>query len=194
MKVLIVPFAKAMRGGEDHPEQVARIITAYNQWYSYFVRDHDVQILCSSGLANSQGISLARTLSDAFRRLPMLPSFQMHLRQSILIGEQESTHTGENIRLSKSVLESGYDLVICVSSPGFLFLPGHVDRIKRLMRNTCPDVRAEFVPCKPCGSWLYRLVRGITELILIAELWFDPEASFFDRSHEKRIHEARSKP
>ena len=202
MKILIIPFPKAMWGGQRHPEQTERLKTAYELWLEYdFMCGHDVTILCSSGLANSQGISLGQTLRQKIIQISNESGMPPIPQSDVKTGEEESTHTGENIRFLKKFLEPGtepdqnprWDKVICVTSPGFLFLPGHTARIRRLMRNIVPNLPVEVVPCKPYGSLPYRIMRGITEFILIMMLWVDPQAKLLDRSREKRIADAASK-
>ncbi|MBM2821109.1 MAG: hypothetical protein HW405_869 [Candidatus Berkelbacteria bacterium] len=195
MRVLVFLFPKAMRGGEHHPEQLERVRTANDLWLqSSFIGHNDVTVLCSSGLANSRGVSLGQTLRQELIQISNEIGSPPIFSGDIVVGEEESTHTGENIRLSKAFLESGWGRIICVTSPGFLFLPGHTSRIQRLIRNIIPDLPVEIVPCKPYGSILYRIVRGITELILIMMLWVDPQAKLLDRSGPKRIADAASKP
>lgn len=184
-----------MRGEEDHPEQLERLRKTNELWLDIdFMCGHDVKVLCSSGLANSKGVTLAQTLKRQLIRLSQSLDSPPIWPSDVIIGEKRSTHTGENIRFSKDILTQGWDEIICVSSPGFLFLPGHTTRIKRLMKNIFPSIHVNVVACKPYGSIFYRISRGITELILIVMLWFDPQAKLLDRSREKRIVDAASKP
>lgn len=192
MRVLIFPFPRCMWGGhEGHPypyleEQLTRIHKAILVAQDLQSRNHQVEILCTGGLFNQQGISLAQTLATD------IIAIEPTLRKNILIGEMLSTHTAESIRFSKDVLtDSQWDKVIAISTGGN---PGHIDRIRIYMENICPGITLETVASAECGSPEYRQKRARDEKIMMFLARIDRQARIFDFFANRRRAQARLKP
>ena len=192
-RLCIMPFAGDLYGGGCGPNsaQTLIVLKAVSLWRRHKRAGNEVTLYCSCGLPNRNGVTIAETLAWQIQEA------DAEAASSIVIGEEESAHTADNIRYSLPFLvdennQPRYDRVIAISVPGFLGLPGHVKRIRILWNNIYPNIPIETDACRPWGSWFHRLRRGIIETIEI--LWivlFDHQGRFFDRFAEGRRRRAR---
>ncbi|MFA6493287.1 MAG: YdcF family protein [Patescibacteria group bacterium] len=187
-KPLIIPFPAAMFGSEFCFEQNARLKKALQLWYRIDFKSP--QILCAGGLQDSKGISLAKNMKNIlWRRIERLAfphKVTVEMEKAIILGEEESTHTAEQIRFMKSFIEeSNFDLLIIVSNWW------HLRGILRLFRNCNYKMPVIGVASPTCGSAPHRLSRAIQETIRwFVILTIDKKGYFFDRFREKRKQDA----
>lgn len=186
-KILIVPFPAAMWGGKYSLEQMKRLETAFRLWE--FIGKHSGKgfpaILCAGGLANYFGTSLAKSMAQELLRLGK----RTPIKKYLIRDEEDSTHTGEQVRLMKfQILDGGYDLLLPVS--GYWHLKG----IVRLFRNCGYPMPIVGVPSPTAGSILHRASRAVQEMIRVVMIeTIDRRGRYFDRDAARRKSDACSK-
>ena len=185
-KTLIIPFPAAMWGGEICPEQDNRLITTHFVWNlicAFHTKNNYPQIMCAGGLPNSKGITLAKSLAE------YLANKNRHVQDYIILGEEQSTHTGQQIRfMEDQIRQEGYDLVFVVSNWW------HLRGILRLFKNCHYSMPIIGIASPTYGSLPHRFSRAIQELIrYIMILTIDKKGTFFDYDTERRAQEALTK-
>lgn len=190
-RILIIPFPKDMWGGQHHFESKIRILTTIliaNDFHKYGKR---VSILCEGGLANHEGLTLAQDAQNNLLEANINDN-KVFTSEELILGEQKSTHTGQQVRLSLSdieeieEIEGQFDLIIAVSNKW------HLMTIVRLYKNFGLHVIGLHSPTG--GSMLYRLsqmVQGIIRIIMTATI--DQEGTFFDKYIKERNLNASKK-
>lgn len=185
-KIALIPFPNSMYGGERTKEELDRLKETHYFWGEIFRQTNMcADILCAGGLPNRFGLTLATDMAEFLKHL-----FGGVYDDHIIIGEQESTHTAQQIILMRSqILACDYKLVIPISNRW------HLRRIGRYFKLLLPEV-----PILPIISEFnaprVKLLSRMTQEYIMYLMTFtiDRDGTFFDRDSVRRIHAASTKP
>lgn len=119
--IIIIPLPGQMPG-QYMPEHDNRILRTLQTWRACYYVGCDVQILCSSGTADSTGLTVAEYMKRQLLHYGGLDATYIKaLEKDIIIGERTSAHTAGQFLGLKDYLrqrhaEDTLDLVILVSN------------------------------------------------------------------------------
>lgn len=186
-KPLIIPFPASMYGGQRCPEEINRLEFTIKVWQTIQEVKHSApKVLCAGGLPNHNGLTLAKDM--AYYLIEKCPGIE----GSVIIGEQESTHTAQQIRWMRNLIHNeGFDVLVIISNWW------HLRRINILFA-THPiyylDKEVILAASPTCGAIGRRFSRAIQEAIMcLLALTIDPQGFLFDSQTEKRRAQARQK-
>lgn len=185
-KIALIPFANSMYGGERTKEELDRLEKTHYFWGEIFWQTNMcADILCAGGLPNRFGITLAADMAEFLKYLSG-GVFDDH----IIIGEQESTHTAQQIKLMRSqILACDYKLIIPISNRW------HLQRIRRYFKLLLPEVPILPVISEFNAPRVKLLSRMTQEYIMyLMTFTIDRDGTLFDRDSARRIHAASAKP
>lgn len=184
MKILLYPHPKDMWGGQRSPEHTSRMAHTIKVWRELSL-DNEVWVYCSGGLPNRTGLTLAQDMAAQLMEIePKIGPF-------LIIGEQNSTHTGQAVCFSSSYgYLIGWDRIIIISNRWHLLRIGSY-----LQHYMVVPHRIEKAPSPSWGQLFYQISRTVQELILYLDsLIFDRFGHRFDKLVEKRRADALRKP
>lgn len=183
-KPCLIPFAAGLYAGEYPPEEINRLnctINIYNEIYTCSLKKTD--ILCTGDLTNRHSFSLAKAMQDYLWEKHIDPDH-------VLIAEEESCHTGHQIRVMRDfILTQGYDLLIPISNWW------HLRRIMRQMKYWYKEIPILPVASPAAGSTLAKIKNALKETILYGmALTIDRDGRHFDYCIKDRKERAAQKP
>ena len=185
MKILLYPFPKDMYGGERSAEHTSRMVTTVEVWRGVY-RYHGVQVFCTGGLHNKDGLSLAQDMAN------QLTEIEPEIASYLVIGEDKSTHTGQAISYFKTAFCELHPLpekIVIISNFW------HLLRIGSFLKHYKLGIPIEKVfspPVRPLDRWLIRTLQEV--LLYLDSISLDRFGHRFDWLAEKRRADARLKP
>ena len=197
-KPCIIPFSAQGYGGERPQEEINHLSVVAEIWEDILIQarsqnkpslfDRRTDILCAGNLKNRFGLSLAKDMENFLS--DSLYGTWRFFPASLLIAEENSCHTGHQVREMRDfILEQRYDLLILVSNYW------HLKRICKLIRYWYDDIPILPIASPTSGSIFYRFFNAIKEIglyLMVCTIDFD--GKFWDRVIEKRTLNASQKP
>lgn len=121
---IIIFTLNAQIPGEYFPEHDRRINAALDAGEICREMDFDPFFLCSAGVPDLDGLTTARYIKRQFLVKATKRDYK-GIADRLIIGEQQSSHTAQNIRLSRHlILDRNFRLVILVSNIPHLWVAG----------------------------------------------------------------------